>query len=287
MIPPKWSRNTLLACCLVYKSISERAGALLWRHVDCWDRASAEPVLAVHKYGRSTSRAALIRSLHVDFIDPLPLLACVPRLKELALGMYSGKIDLPAVAKAVPVAAYPFEFYSALFPLDPGSLIHQLDIFQLHTRNVVTCLPPSFLRFPVPTLVTVNHDWFWDIEPDHLAAHLQVHLPVAVANDGDGDEDNGYVEELVDADGRCARDVRHLVRLVQQASLSSLHIPYLRPELVRTSEAFEGLLETCDKKSVEVVYFNPEEEEEDGFSWSFWRYAKKLKARRAVRVVEG
>ncbi|GAA5861574.1 hypothetical protein JCM8547_008078 [Rhodosporidiobolus lusitaniae] len=336
MIPPKWSRNTLLACCLVDKSISERAFALLWRDLG-WPDGQNAKLLAVLEDERTAMRGTLVRSLRVYGKNPHPLVKRMPRLKELSLEVCPGGVDLGAVAKAVPelktlrlrisgplaihpslsflaltcltisgtnfpasfltpavlpslralaycrsLKVHPRDCYSTLFPLDPGSLLHQLDMFQVPIREVVDGLPSPYLQLFVPTLVTVNLDGIENIEAHHLARHLRFELPAEALEAWLDVDIEGVREEWEDYDEYCAGGVRHLVHLVEQASLSSLHIPRIPPKLVSTSKTFGRLLETCEKKGVEVVYFDQMEEREGSFSWSFWRYAKQLKARQMV-----
>ncbi|GAA5861543.1 hypothetical protein JCM8547_008067 [Rhodosporidiobolus lusitaniae] len=312
-ISPKWSRKTLLACCLVESSISVRAFALLWRDLGWGDSQNAN-LLAVLEDQRT--HGTRVRSLRVYGQNLLPFVKQMPRLKELSLTVCHGA-DVEAVAEAVPEletlrlmttwslalrpslsfpaltsftvenvdlppsiftpSVFPSlrtfsysgpekkhtpEAYSTIFPPGPGSLIQQLDMLQLDIQAVLDYGNQG-------------------ASPRGSSPRAP---PAAAFNGVADDDDNVDGQEDVEVNEYYLGVVRHLVHLVEQASLASLHLPHMPTDLVSARKTIKRLLETCEKKGVEVVYFDQKQEPEDSFSWPFWRYAKQLKARRVEGV---
>jgi hypothetical protein len=128
-----------------------------------------------------------------------------------------------------------------------------LDGLQLHFEN--SCyFTTSTLRLPVPTVFTVDE---LDLEdgvllPDPGAQHLRFWI-----RDGDVQGVRSF----------------HVATLLEVVNVvcppRSLHL--------------DSLLATCATRHVEVLWYDPDEEDNYAVSPSFWRHAKRLKAEEAAQ----
>jgi hypothetical protein len=146
-----------------------------------------------------------------------------------------------------------------------------LDGLQLHFEN--SCyFTTSTLRLPVPTVFTVDE---LDLEdgvllPDPGAQHLRFWI-----RDGDVQGVRSF----------------HVATLLEVVNVvcppRSLHLPTLLRDHWRTIHAptssLDSLLATCATRHVEVLWYDPDEEDNYAVSPSFWRHAKRLKAEEAAQ----
>jgi hypothetical protein len=144
--------------------------------------------------------------------------------------------------------------------------LQQLEGVQFHGENE-EARSNELRRLPVPTLITVDDDdlnngiYLRPPGPHHLRFWLSRIYEV----------DQSHLEGLMDLVGVASPP-------------QSLHLPIsLRDksgsDVTEVTTALFTLLATCATHHVEVLWYDPDEEDNYAVSPSFWRYAKRLKRR--------
>ncbi|GAA5855779.1 hypothetical protein JCM8547_000353 [Rhodosporidiobolus lusitaniae] len=144
-----------------------------------------------------------------------------------------------------------------------------LDMLQLHLKDITEFSKPVFYS-EVPTVITVTNnslasqrmrELLSECAPSHVRYYHSPSAPTRL---------DIFAEGLM-----------RLLLLVHVPSRpKSLHVPScLRPEpSERIAEPQDALFAACERKGVEVVWYDLEEEDEREVSPSFWRYAMGIKA---------
>jgi hypothetical protein len=238
-------------------------------------------------FSHSSPQAELLSLADLEFLhlastitSSFPAQTTFPSLRSL--GLHEVKPDLDSLQSLLQLPNFPKLKFLAYTPKNDdrtapsvlkwieNDLMQQLDGLQLHVENF-NYFTTSTLRLPVPTVFTADE---FDLEDG-------VSLPSA------GPEHVRFWIRGGDVRDICPWHVANLLEVVNVVPPPrSLHLPTILRNGWRTfngvASSLDGVLSTCHSRQTEVLWYDPDQEDNYAVSPSFWRYAKRFKVEQAA-----